>query len=96
MVLGMPLLRTTLPSLCLVGSSSLAYFASWLFSLILKAITSSTVLLSTDPFRVILLAYFVWGRAPGYGHDRAGNGSGWGGTILRNWTLSAGNCHACS
>lgn len=42
-----------------------AHFAAWFFSLTLTSIASSTVLVSTHPFLVLLFAYLMWGERPG-------------------------------
>lgn len=42
-----------------------AHFATWFFSLTLTSITSSTVLVSTHPFVVMLFAFFMDGERPG-------------------------------
>ncbi|MFZ5816184.1 MAG: DMT family transporter [Bacillota bacterium] len=41
-----------------------AHFAAWFFSLTLTSIASSTVLVSTHPFLVLLFAYVMWGERP--------------------------------
>jgi len=41
-----------------------AHFATWFFSLTLTSIASSTILVSTHPFLVLLFAYLVWGERP--------------------------------
>lgn len=40
------------------------HFATWFFSLTLTSIASSTVLVSTHPFLVLLFAYVVWKERP--------------------------------
>lgn len=42
-----------------------AHFATWFFSLTLTSITSSTVLVSTHPFLVMLVAFVLYGERPG-------------------------------
>jgi drug/metabolite transporter (DMT)-like permease len=42
-----------------------AHFATWFISLTLTSVASSTVLVSTHPFLVLLFAYVVWGERPG-------------------------------
>lgn len=39
-----------------------AHFGTWFFSLKLTSIASSTVLVSTHPFLVLLYGYFAWGE----------------------------------
>lgn len=41
-----------------------AHFATWFFSLTLTSIASSTVLVSTHPFLVLLFAYVIWQERP--------------------------------
>lgn len=72
LILAVPLLwqkqeridRRDLGLSILSGLFLAGHFATWFFSLTLTSIASSTVLVSTHPFLVLLFAYVIWKERP--------------------------------
>lgn len=61
-----------------------AHFATWFFSLTLTSVASSTVLVSTHPFMVMLYGYLAWGERT-RGWALAGAGLAVTGAMLVGW-----------
>jgi len=56
--------RRELALSALSGVCLAVHFGAWFFSLTMTSIASSTILVSTHPFLVLLGAYLLWGETP--------------------------------
>jgi drug/metabolite transporter (DMT)-like permease len=59
-----PIARRDVVLSSLSGLFLAAHFATWFFSLKLTSVASSTILVNTHPFIVLLVGYVAWGERP--------------------------------